>query len=398
MWEGGDSKPPALLGGHASAVTALSPLSSPDAGILASASSDGTLRLWNREVLEDALGAARTPAGPAPTGGALLLPDPGDRRGPSWFALSGDGVPRIDIRDIDTGDTVARIDTGRPPSAIAWAHRREGRVLVSADGPAAGWAGGGSSAGGGGYGIRLWDAGSLQFLPHVLEGHFLPVRALASCATPDGRHLLLSGGDDETVRLWDLDDPGPLREWTGHGLRIRAVAAASCERGGDWFASASSDGTVRLWDAEHGPLGGPLRCDQGLLHAVSLNPSPLGGLPPHLASAGDTGTVRLWDLRERRPLGEPLTGHTSAVHALALWNVEGHGSFAAAGAADGTVRVWDAATGLCRLLIATGSPVRGIAAHPSSAAGGGRVVLSFTGDAGAVAVEVDLAGCRTGGA
>ncbi|WP_455753520.1 hypothetical protein [Streptomyces lavendulae] len=391
VWEGGGSKPPGLLGGHASAVTALSPLASPEAGILASASGDGTLRLWNREVLEDALGAPRTDAGPAPTGGALLLPEPGDRSGPSWFALSGDGVPRIDVRDIDTGSTVARIDTGRPPSAIAWAHRREGSVLVSAGGSAAG------SAGGEGYGIRLWDAGSRLFLPDVLEGHFLPVRALASCVTPDGRHLLLSGGDDETVRLWDLDDPGPLCEWTGHGLRIRAVAAASCERGGDWFASASSDGTVRLWDADHGSLGGPLRCDQGLLHAVALNPGPLGGLAPHLASAGDTGTVRLWDLHGRRPLGEPLTGHTSAVHALALWNAEGHGSFAAAGAADGTVRVWDAATGLCRLLIATGSPVRGIAAHPS-AAGGGRVVLSFTGDAGAAAVEVDLARCGPGGA
>ncbi|MFD8978430.1 WD40 repeat domain-containing protein [Streptomyces sp. NPDC059564] len=381
--ENADLTPPGLLGGHSSAVTALSPVAPPDAGILVSASSDGTLRLWNREVLESALSGARTHAGPAPTGGALLLPEPGDPRGPSWFALSGDRVPHIEVRDIGTGDTVARIDTGRPPSAMAWAQRGEGRVLVSAGGSAVG------SAGGEGYGIRLWDADSRQFLPDVLEGHFLPVRALASCATADGRHLLLSGGDDETVRLWDLDDPGPLREWTGHDLRIRAVAAASAEGGGDWFASASSDGTVRLWDAEHGPLGGPLRCDQGLLHAVALNPCPIGGLPPHLASAGDTGTVRLWDLREHRPLGKPLTGHTTAVHALALWNADGHGSFAAAGAADGTIRIWDAATGLCRLLIATGSPVRSIAAHP--AAGGGRVVLSFTGDAGAAAVEVDLA-------
>ncbi|MFB0627746.1 hypothetical protein [Streptomyces sp. AB3(2024)] len=391
-WETAGLAAPGLLGGHASAVTALSPVASPESGILASASSDGTLRMWNREVLERALAGAGTPDEPAPTSGALLLAEPGDPRGRSWFALGGDGVPYVDVRDIGTGDAVARIDTGRPPSALVWAHRREGgRVLVSASGSASG------SSGGEGYGIRLWDAGTRRFLPDVLEGHFLPVRALAACTTADGRHLLLSGGDDETVRLWDLDDPGPLRTWTGHGLRIRAVAAAACGRGGDWFASASSDGTVRLWDAELGPLGGPLRCDQGVLHAVALNPGPLGGLPPHLASAGDTGTVRLWDLAGRRPLGEPLTGHTSAaVHALALWNTEGHGSFAAAGAADGTIRVWDAATGQCRLLLATGSPVRGIAAHPA-APGGGRVVLSFTGDGGAAAVEIDLARCRTDG-
>ncbi|MCX4633320.1 WD40 repeat domain-containing protein [Streptomyces sp. NBC_01443] len=385
-WDTAMKEPPALLSGHTAAVTALSPVASPDSGILASASTDGTLRLWNREVLERALATARTPAEPAATGGALLLPEPGDLCGPSWFALSG-GHPHIDVRDIGAGigagDEVARIDTGRPVSAMAWARRREGRVLAS--------------AGCEDHGIRLWDAGTRQALPDVLEGHFLPVRALAGCATADGRHLLLSGGDDETVRLWDLDRLAPLREWTGHGLRVLAVAAASCEGGGDWFASASSDGTVRLWDAERGgALGGPLRCDQGLLHAVAINPGPLGGLPPHLASGGDTGTVRLWDLRERRPLGEPLTGHTAAVHALALWNAEGHGSFVASGAADGTIRVWDAATGQCRLLLAVGSPVRSLAAHPSAA--GGRFVLSFAGDAGAAAVEIDLAECRAGGA
>ncbi|MGW1520856.1 hypothetical protein [Streptomyces sp. NPDC002287] len=381
--------PAGILGGHTAAVTALSPAAVfPDAAVLASASTDGTLRLWNPEALRKALDSPHTAAlpVPVPTGGALLAREPGDARGPSWFALSG-GHPHIDVRDMDTGDAVARIDTGpgpgpgtatgRPPTALAWARRAQGRVLVAADGED--------------HAIRLWDAATLCVLPDVLDGHLLPVRSLAAWTTAEGRHLLLSGGDDMTVRLWDLDHPGPLRAWSGHGMRVWAVAAASGGPGRDWLASAGSDGTVRFWDTEHGQLGGPLRCDQGLLHAVALNPRPLGGLPPHLASAGDTGTVRLWDLSARRPLGEPLTGHTAAVHAVALWNTEGHGSLVAAGAADGTIRVWEAATGVCRLFLATGSPVRSLAAHP--AAGAGRVVLSFTGPAGAAAVEIDLARC-----
>ncbi|MFJ3876830.1 hypothetical protein ACIPW5_05160 [Streptomyces sp. NPDC090077] len=399
-WDTAAKEPPGLLSGHTAAVTALAPLTVPvpdasaggDAELLASASGDGTLRLWDREALERAVATARTPAGPAPTGGALLAEGPVGPRGPSWFALSG-GHPYVEVRDVGTGDAVARIDTSRPPTALAWARRREGRVLMS--------------AGYDDHGIRLWDAGTREALPDVLEGHFLPVRALAACTTADGRHLLLSGGDDETVRLWDLDAPGPLGKWTGHDLRVLAVAAAPSPASspsapsGAWFASAGSDGTVRLWDPEHGPLGAPLRCDQGLLHSVAVNPCPDGGLPPLLASGGDTGTVRLWDLRERRPLGRPLTGHTAAVHALAAWNAGGGlGSFVASGSADGTVRVWDAATGRCRLLLAAGSPVRGVSAHPEdpAAEGGGRVVLSLTGDAGAAVVEVDLARCRAGGA
>ncbi|KIF07559.1 hypothetical protein PL81_01250, partial [Streptomyces sp. RSD-27] len=119
VWDTAVQEPPGLLGGHTAPVTALSPASSPDSGILASASTDGTLRLWNREVLRRALDAAHAPAAPAPTGGALLTRDAGDAHGPSWFALSG-GVPHVDVRDIDTGDAVARIDTGRPATALAW--------------------------------------------------------------------------------------------------------------------------------------------------------------------------------------------------------------------------------------------------------------------------------------
>ncbi|MFF4645990.1 hypothetical protein [Streptomyces sp. NPDC001389] len=381
VWDTAVQEPPGLLGGHTAPVTALSPVSSPDTGVLASASADGTLRLWNREALRRALDAANAPAAAAPTGGTLLTRDAGDVHGPSWFALSG-GVPHVDVRDIDTGDTVARIDTGRPATALAWARRGRGRVLAAAAGTD--------------HTIRLWDADTRRVLPDALEGHVDHVRSLAAWTTAEGRNLLLSGGDDHTVRLWDLDRPGPLRKWSGHGMRVWAVAAAQDGTGRDWLASAGSDGTVRLWDAEHGQRGAPLRCAQGLLHAVALNPRPLGGLPPHLASGGDTGTVRLWDLLEHRPLGTPLTGHTTAVRALAAWSTEGHGSLVAAGAADGTVRVWDAATGRCRLFLATGSPVRSLAAHPAAA--DGCVVLSFAGDAGAAAVELDLARCGRGGA
>ena len=60
-----------------------------------------------------------------------------------------------------------------------------------------------------------------------------------------------------------------------------------------------------------------------------------------VASGGVDGTVRLWEAASGRPLAT-LQGHTGSVCSVAL---SGDGRLVASGSLDGTVRLWEAESG-----------------------------------------------------
>lgn len=89
--------------------------------------------------------------------------------------------------------------------------------------------------------VRLWSEHSRE-CQAVLRGHAEQVNAVAVSA--DGR-LVLSGGADESVRLWNAASGKEIKVFLGHGDRVRDVAiSADGARG----VSGGEDGTVQIWD------------------------------------------------------------------------------------------------------------------------------------------------------
>ena len=64
---------------------------------------------------------------------------------------------------------------------------------------------------------------------------------------------------------------------------------------------------------------------------------------PVVVSGGGDGTVRVWDLATGNPVGGPFTGHDGPVKCLAAAELEGR-PVVVSGDADGTVWVWDLAS------------------------------------------------------
>lgn len=77
-------------------------------------------------------------------------------------------------------------------------------------------------------------------LKHRLMGH----EGGATCVafTPDSKYIV-SGGNDKTIRVWDIAAGQLLWEIAGHSAAVTRVLAPTP----DTVVSASADGTIRLW-------------------------------------------------------------------------------------------------------------------------------------------------------
>ncbi|MFJ8332894.1 XRE family transcriptional regulator [Streptomyces sp. NPDC094437] len=157
----------------------------------------------------------------------------------------------------------------------------------------------------------------------------LPVRVLA--LSPDGR-TLASAGNDQAVRLWDVEGPGaprPSAKLTGH---TDTVLALDFSPDGRTLASGASDTRVRLWDLTDRTHARPLTVLNG--HTGGVTSLAFGPGGHTLASSGDIDlTARLWELP-----GPVLLGHTNSLHGVAF-SPDGH--TVATGGDDSTVRLWD---------------------------------------------------------
>ncbi len=152
--------------------------------------------------------------------------------------------------------------------------------------------------------------------------------------SPTGQ-ILASSSYDCTVRLWDVQTHHCLHVLRGHQNGIAAIAF---DKSGQWLASGSFDLTIRFWDVQTGEC---LRVSQGHIGAIFALAFDSGG--HRLASGSQDQTVRLWDGQTGECL-KVLQGHTGAVWTVAI---SPNGRFLASGGDDQTIRLWDLQTGHC---------------------------------------------------
>jgi WD40 repeat protein/serine/threonine protein kinase len=274
---------------------------SPDGAWIASTSGDGKVRIWDYATGTEL--AVMEPPGKA-WGMAAFSPD-----GSKVCAASNDG--RVWEWDAHSHALLRTLEGHTAIVNRLYYLKPDGRILTSSlDGTA-----------------RVWDAQGSAFA--VLARHDGAIWDM--WPSPDAR-LVVTGGHDHAVKVWDTRTNTEVVSLHGHTDRVNCVRWNPT---GDRVVSASDDATTRIWNIHDGTEVARFTGHTRVSHTGF---SPDGTMVVSVPMGGDPV---VWDV-QTGDVGFALTGHTNEVLA-AGFSADGRTIFTKS--TDNTVRLWDATDG-----------------------------------------------------
>ena len=234
---------------------------SPGRRLLASASEDNTIRIWDsatgvlRSTLKGHSGSIKTIV--FSPNGQLLASASWDKTVRLWDSATGTLRGTLEGH-LDCISAVVFSPNGQLLASVSW-------DII----------------------FRLWDSDT-GASRGTLEGH--SGRITAVVFSPDGQ-LLASTSLEKTVRLWDTVTRTSQCTLEGHLGYISAVVFSPDSQ---LLVSISHDKIIRLWDPATGTSRGILNGYSDFIQAVVFSPDG-----QFLASASGDNTVQLWDIEAK---------------------------------------------------------------------------------------------------
>ncbi|KIL69868.1 hypothetical protein M378DRAFT_157107 [Amanita muscaria Koide BX008] len=306
-----------VLTGHRAAVTRVA--FHPQYSILASASEDATVKIWDWETGE----FERTLKGHTKS----VVDVDFDHKGHLLVTCSNDLFIKIWDSQNDWKNTKTFPGHEHSVSTVRFMPGDQHIVSASRDKT-----------------IRIFDVASTHLI-RTIAGHTEWVRF--AVPSDDGKYII-SGSKDQTVRLWDAQTGEQKMEMRGHENDVEVVifapiAAYSAirdlagipniakdKRPALYAASGARDKTIKIWDTQSGQMLKNLPGHDNWVRGLAFHPSG-----KYLLSASDDKTIRVWELSTGRCM-KTVEAHGHFVQTLSWGRQLVSGGDSQANGADAT--------------------------------------------------------------
>ncbi|KAK3350317.1 WD40-repeat-containing domain protein [Lasiosphaeria hispida] len=303
IWDAATGTCTQTLEGHSYYVNSV--VFSPDSKLVASGSCDKTIKIWNTvtgtctQTLEGHSNFVNSVA---------FLPD-------SKLVASGSSDKTVKIWDAATGTCIQTLE-GHSSWVNSVAFSSDSKLLASGSRDKT---------------VKIWDVAT-GTCTQTLEGYSSWV---SSVAFSSDSKLVASGSSDKTVKIWDTATGTSTQTLKGHSNSVYSVTFSPDSK---LVASGSYDCTIKIWDVATGTCTQTLEGHSNYVYSVAFSPDL-----KLVASGSYDRTIKIWDAATGT-YTQTLEGHSSSVYSVTF---SPDLKLVVSGSSDRTVKIWDAATGAC---------------------------------------------------